>query len=57
MEFKILLVKSQGLSKLGRDAEAVESLEIAGKRASTEKERKLVDTLKKKIWSGLLYFN
>ena len=48
MEFKILLVKSQGLSKLGRDAEAVESLEIAGKRASTEKERKLVDTLKKK---------
>lgn len=50
MEFKILLVKSQALSKLARDVEASESLDLALKQATTDRERKLVQNLKKKLW-------
>ena len=49
MELKILLVKTHGLSKLGRDAEAVENIELAEAKARSEKERNAVTNLKKKL--------
>ena len=49
MEMKILLVKTHGLSKLGRDSEAVENIELAEAKARSEKERNAVTNLKKKL--------